>query len=58
MFTVRLLRESTAVAAQHALRLVHTLNKKLLATKSPSSSSSVVVDMQDMYFRLTMDIFT
>jgi len=52
MFSVRLLRESTAVAAQHALRLVRLLKQKA------SSSAGIVVDMQDMYFRLTMDVFT
>jgi hypothetical protein len=51
MFTARLLRESTAVAVRHSLRLVETLRAKC-------SKGSAVVDMQDFYFRLTMDIFT
>ena len=48
MFSMRLLKESTRVAARQASKLVRHLKAQL--HRGP-------VDMQSMFFRLTMDIF-
>jgi cytochrome P450 len=72
MFSARLMRESTLVAARFTRRLLEVLRDRALPPASSSSGGrgggggggggggegSTVVDMQDMYFRLTMDIFT
>jgi len=56
MFTNRLLRESARVACLHTARLITALSAA--CARSGGSGKSVAVDMQDMYFRLTIDIFT
>jgi hypothetical protein len=55
MFTNRLLRESTLVAKKHSSRMIEHFTKKC---NEKENKGSISVDIQDMFFRLTMDIFT
>ena len=57
MFSNRLLKESTFVTARHGAALVAQL-KTLSAPGERGAPGGAGLDMQDMYFRLTMDIFT
>jgi len=54
MFTNRLLRESTLIANKHSTRLIEHLKSKC----KNSNNNATEIDIQDMFFRLTMDIFT
>jgi len=69
MFTARLLRESTKVTLLHATRLCDVLRAKCKedthdstaqasSSDAPKGKKSCVVDMQEYFFRLTMDVFT
>jgi cytochrome P450 len=58
LFTHRLLRESTFVATKHTTRMINHLKSKCHNNNSNSNEKSYVLDMQDMYFRLTMDVFS
>jgi len=70
MFSARLMRESTFVAARYTKRLMEVLRNKALPPGAiegdqgdnenlqQNKEAHCQVDMQDMYFRLTMDIFT
>jgi len=69
MFTARLLRESTKVTLLHASRLCDVLRAKCEEDANRNAAvsthdfhekkkSSCVVDMQEYFFRLTMDVFT
>lgn len=53
MFTNRLLRESTMIAKKHSIRML--AHFKLQCKKE---GGSIEVDIQNIFFRLTMDIFT
>jgi len=52
MFSRNLMRESTKVALDHGERMIGWLKDRIQAGMDGP------LDMQDMYFRLTMDIFT
>ena len=70
MFSARLMRESTFVAARYTKRLMEVLRNKALPPSAiegdqgdnqnlqQNKEAHCQVDMQDMYFRLTIDIFT
>ena len=57
MFSNNLMRQGTVVAIRQLRTMVKVLRARTSAAAAAKQSKPAVVDMQDMFFRLTIDVF-